>query len=118
MDDATRLPNLEVLADQQMPTVSGFLARAVAWFDAQDIDCRRVTNDKGAFLPLGGVRQGLPHSSDQEQPVQAVHAQDQRHSERLIQTLCRERAYPMAFQDSQERNHSRPRYLSIYSRLR
>jgi len=33
VDDATRLANVEVLADEQKPTVIGVLARAVAWFN-------------------------------------------------------------------------------------
>ena len=33
-------------------------------------------------------------------------------------TLCREWAYGMPFQNSEERNQWLPRYLSIYNRLR
>ncbi|WP_225323000.1 DDE-type integrase/transposase/recombinase [Synechococcus sp. RSCCF101] len=47
VDDATRLAYAEVLADEQKPTVIGFLARAVAWFDEQGIECRRVMSDNG-----------------------------------------------------------------------
>jgi transposase InsO family protein len=39
-------------------------------------------------------------------------------AERFIQTLCREWAYAMAFQNSEERNRWLPRYLGIYIRLR
>ena len=39
-------------------------------------------------------------------------------AERFIQTLCKEWAYTMPFQDSQERNRWLPRYLSIHNRLR
>ena len=38
--------------------------------------------------------------------------------ERFIQTLCKEWAYSMPFQNSVERNLWLPRYLSIYNRLR
>ena len=34
VDDANRLAYLEVLADEQKPTVIGFLSQAVAWFNA------------------------------------------------------------------------------------
>ena len=47
VDDATRLAYVEVLADEQKPTVIGFLARAVAWFNGQGIECRRVMSDNG-----------------------------------------------------------------------
>ncbi len=39
-------------------------------------------------------------------------------AERFIQTLCKEWAYAMAFQNSQERDNWMPRYLSIYNRLK
>ena len=39
-------------------------------------------------------------------------------AERFIQTLCKEWAYAMPFQNSQERNAWLPRYLSIYNRIR
>jgi transposase len=42
IDDATRLAYAEVLADEQTPTVIGFLSRAVAWFNAQGVECWRV----------------------------------------------------------------------------
>jgi transposase InsO family protein len=35
-----------------------------------------------------------------------------------IQTLCKEWAYGMPFQNSEEQNRWLPRYLSIYNRLR
>jgi transposase InsO family protein len=39
-------------------------------------------------------------------------------AERFIQTLCREWAYGMPFQNSEERNQWRPRHPEIYNRLR
>jgi len=47
IDDATRLAYVEVLADEQKPTVIGFLSRAVAWFNGQGVECRRVMSDNG-----------------------------------------------------------------------
>ena len=45
--DATRLAYVEVLADEQKPTVIGFLSRAVVWFNGQGMECRRVMSDNG-----------------------------------------------------------------------
>ena len=39
-------------------------------------------------------------------------------AERFIQTLCKEWAYGMPFQNSEERVRWLPRYLAIYNRLR
>jgi hypothetical protein len=47
VDDATRLAYLEVLADEQKPTVIGILSRAIAWFNVQGIERRRVMSENG-----------------------------------------------------------------------
>jgi hypothetical protein len=47
VDDATRLAYVEVLVDEQKPTVIGFLSRSLAWFKGQGIECRRVMSDNG-----------------------------------------------------------------------
>jgi hypothetical protein len=70
--------------------------------------------------------QGLQGPGPQAHPHQALHAPHQRQSRALsppadcvyIQTLCKEWAYAMAFQNSKERDNWLPRYRSIYNRLR
>ena len=47
VDDTTRRAHVEVLADGQKPAVIGFLSRAIAWFNSQGIECRRVMSDSG-----------------------------------------------------------------------
>jgi len=52
IDDATRLAYAEVLTDEQKPTVIGLLSRAVAWFNAQGDECRRLMSNNGpAYVP-------------------------------------------------------------------
>jgi transposase InsO family protein len=48
IDNATPLAYLEVLPDEKYPTTVGFLLRAVAWFDSQDISCRWVLTENGS----------------------------------------------------------------------
>ena len=109
---------MEVLADEQKPTVIGFLARAVAWFNGQGIECRRVMSDNGpAYVSrqfaVACLAMGLRHIR-----TRPYTPRTNGKAERFIQTLCREWAYTMAFQNSQERNAWLPRYLSIDNRLR
>jgi hypothetical protein len=47
VDDNTRLAYVEVLADEQKPMFIDFLSRAIAWFNSQGIECRRVMSDNG-----------------------------------------------------------------------
>ncbi|WP_235300158.1 DDE-type integrase/transposase/recombinase [Synechococcus sp. GFB01] len=53
VDDATCLAYVEVLADEQKATTTGFLARAVGWFSEQGITCRRVLSDNGTACRSG-----------------------------------------------------------------
>ena len=118
VDDATRLAYVEVLADEQKPTMIGFLARAVVWFNGQGIECRRVMSDNGpAYVSrqfaVACLAMGLRHIR-----TRPYTPRTNGKAERFIQTLCREWAYTMAFENSEERNRWLPRYLSIYNRLR
>ena len=118
IDDATRLAYVEVLEDEQKPTVIGFLTRALAWFNGQGIECRRVMSDNGpAYVSKAFAKAcrtlGLRHIR-----TRPYTPRTNGKAERFIQTLSREWAYSMPFQNSQERNRWLPRYLSIYNRLR
>ena len=109
---------MEVLADEQQATAIGFLSRAVAWFNGKGVECRQVMSDNGpAYLSRSFAKAckalGLKHIR-----TRPYTPRTNGKAERLIQTLCKEWAYAMAFQNSQERDHWLPRYLSIYNRLR
>ena len=118
IDDATRLAYVEVLADEQQATAIGFLSRAVAWFNAHGVECRQVMSDNGpAYLSRSFAKAckalGLKHIR-----TRPYTPRTNGKAERFIQTLCKEWAYAMAFQNSQERDHWLPRYLAIYNRRR
>ena len=118
IDDATRLAYVEVLADEQQATAIGFLTRAVVWFNGQGVECRQVMSDNGpAYLSRSFAKAckalGLKHIR-----TRPYTPRTNGKAERFIQTLCKEWAYAMAFQNSQERDNWLPRYLSIYNRLR
>ena len=118
VDDATRLAYVEVLADEQKPTVIGFLSRAIAWFNSQGIECRRVMSDNGpAYVSKAFAKAcrtlGLKHIR-----TRPYTPRTNGKAERFIQTLCKEWAYAMAYPNSEERNRWLPRYLAIYNRLR
>lgn len=118
IDDATRLAYVEVLVDEQQGTAIGFLSRAVAWFNGQGVECRQVMSDNGsAYISKAFAKAcsalGLKHIR-----TRPYTPQTNGKAERFIQTLCREWAYSMPFQNSEERNRWLPRYLSIYNRRR
>ena len=117
VDDATGLAYVEVLADEQQPTVIGFLSRAVAWFNGQGAECRRVMSDnRPAYVSKAFAKAcrtlGLRHIR-----TRPYTPRTNGKAERFIQTLCKEWAHAMAFPNAEERNRWLPRYLAIYNRL-
>ncbi len=52
IDDATRLAYVGVLAEDQQAKSSGFLSRALAWFNSLGVEYRQVTSDNGPAYVL------------------------------------------------------------------
>ncbi len=109
---------VEGLAGEQQATAIGFISRAVAWFNGQGVVCRQVMSDNGpAYVSRSFAKAckalGLKHIR-----TRPYTPRTNRTAEHFIQTLSREWAYGMPFQNSEERNRWLPRYLSIYNRLR
>ena len=62
IDDHTRLAYVEVLAAQDGLACAGFLARAIAWYQARDIPCRRLLTDNGSGYLSRAFREGCRRS--------------------------------------------------------
>ena len=118
VDDATRLAYVEVLPDEQKATTVGFLARAVGWFSQQGITCRRVLSDNGSAYRSGAWRKACRALDLRPIRTKPYTPRTNGKAERFIQTLCREWAYGMAFQTSEERKRWLPRYLGLYNQRR
>jgi transposase InsO family protein len=118
IDYATRLAYVEVLPDEQKATTVGFLARAVGWFSQQGITCRRVLSDNGSAYRSGAWRKACMALDLRAIPTKPYTPRTNGKAERLIQTLCREWAYGMPSQTSEERKRWLPRYLRLYNQRR
>ena len=118
IDDATRLAYVEVLADEQQATAIGFLSRSVAWFNGQGVECRQVMSDNGSAYISKAFAKACSVLKLKHIRIRPYTPRTNGKAERFIQTLCKEWAYAMPFQNSQERNAWLPRYLSIYNRIR
>ena len=105
-----------MLPDEQQVTTIGFWSWALAWFNGgQGVELRQVMSDNGPAdisKAFAKACSGLKLKLIRTRPYTNGKA------ERFIQILCKEWAYAMPFQNSQERNAWLPRVLSIQNRLR
>jgi len=83
VDDATRLAYVEVQTGDQKQTMIGFLSRAVAWFNAQGVECRRVMSNNCPAYVSKAFDKGLQHPGAAAHPHQALHPQNQREGRKV-----------------------------------
>jgi len=99
-------------------TTIGFLARAVGWFSQQGITCRRVLLKNGSSYRSGPWRKACKALDPRPIRTKPYTPRTNGKAERFIQTLCREWAYGMSFQTSEERKRWLPRYLGLHNQRR
>jgi transposase InsO family protein len=115
VDDRSRLVYVEVLGDEDGPTVTAFLWRALAWFRRHGIRVRRLMTDNAfaygshAFETLC-QRQGLQHLR-----TRPYTPRTNGKAERFIQTLLREWAYRRPYATSAMRTRALGAWLHYYN---
>ena len=107
-----------ITGNRQQGTPIGFLSRALAWFNGHGVECRQVMSDNGSAYISKAFAKACSVLKLKHIRTRPYTPRTNGKAERFIQTLCKEWAYAMPFQNSQERNAWMPRYLSIYNRLR
>lgn len=118
VDDHSRLAYVEVLGAQDGPTCAAFLQRAVAWYAARGIVCRRVLSDNGSGYVSHAFRGAADLLALQRRRTRPYTPRTNGKAERFIQTLLREWAYDQPYPTSQARRAALRPWLHYYNRLR
>jgi transposase InsO family protein len=118
IDDTSRLAYVEILDDERGPTCVAFLRRAIAWFAAHGVIVQRVMTDNGT-----GYRSKIHAAAVADLQIKHLRTRPYRprtngKAERFIQTLQREWAYAIAYNDSHHRRRALLPWLAYYNKRR
>ncbi|KAB1073273.1 IS481 family transposase [Methylobacterium planeticum] len=119
VDDASRLAFTEILPDDRKASATGFLARALAFFESHGVVVERVMTDNGSAYRSGAFATAIQSAGLRHSRTRPYTPRTNGKAERFIQSSLREWACARPFTSSAERrqamlpwigryNHSRP----------
>ena len=118
VDDATRLAYVEILDNEKGATSTGFLARAVAWFKSKGVEVQRVMTDNGSpFVSKDWARWCRDHEIKHIR-TRPYRPRTNGKAERFIQSMLREWAYAISYDNSLQRRRALLPWLNDYNNTR
>jgi transposase InsO family protein len=119
LDDHSRLAYGELLADETAATVTAFLTRALAWFDARGIPTRRLMTDGAwAYTHNRTMRELLREREIRHIVTPPYTPRWNGKVERFHQSMEREWAKGVRYRNSTARNRALPHWLRYYNERR
>jgi transposase InsO family protein len=119
IDDHTRIAYTEIHRDERAETVTGFLARALAFYAQLGITARRVQTDNAwAYIHNTSMRQLFTDHGIQHRRIPPRTPKRNGKIERYQQTLAREWAYGQRYRNSDSRAKALPIWLKHYNYTR
>jgi len=119
VDDHTRLAYVELHPDERAATVTGFVARALAFFAAHGITSQRLMTDNAfAYVKNRSLRELLAAGGIRHLTTKPYRPRTNGKVERFHQTMAREWAYGLAYRSHRERNQALPHWLEHYNTRR
>jgi transposase InsO family protein len=116
--DCTRLAYAEVAGDEQAPTDTGLLQRAVARFRARGVQVRRLLSNNSACY-RSRIHAAITHALGiRHRFTRPFRPQTNGKAERYIRTLLTEWAYRRPYLTSRWRTRALVPYLSYYDTRR
>ena len=119
IDDHSRLVFSELHDDEQAPTVTGFVERALAFFAAHGITPKRLQTDNHfSYVHNRSLRELLTRHGIQHRRIPPRTPKRNGKIERYQQTLAREWAYGQRYRSSNARATALPIWLKHYNTAR
>lgn len=115
IDDHSRLAYVEVLPDEKMATTTGFLARALDYFERLGLKVQRIMTDNGAAYRSHPFAQLCRTRALRHIFTRPYTPRTNGKAERFIQSALREWAYVRPYANSRERAASLNPWLHAYN---
>jgi len=119
VDDHSRLAYVELHDDEKAATVTGFLERALAFFAAHGINCKRLMTDNAfSYVKNRSLRELLAARGIHHLTTEPYRPRTNGKVERFHQTMTREWAHGLSYRSHRQRNQALPHWLNHYNRSR
>lgn len=115
VDDASRFVYVEVLGDEDAPTVTAFFWRSLAWFRRHGIRVRRVLTDNAFAYRSQAFDTLCQRLTIRPRRTRPYTPRTNGKAERFIQTLLREWAYRRPYATSAARSRALRPWLHYYN---
>jgi transposase len=119
VDDHSRLAFVELHPDERAATVTGFVERALAFFERHGITAKRLMTDNAfAYVKNRSLRELLAARRIRHLTTEPYRPRTNGKVERFHQTMAREWAYGLVYSTHRHRSRALPHWLDHYNRHR
>ena len=119
VDDHSRLAYVELHDNERAETVTGFVERALTFFDGHGIQAKRMMTDNAfAYVKNRSLRELLTRRDIRHLTTQPYRPRTNGKVERFHQTMGREWAHGLSYRTSRHRAAALPHWLNHYNRTR
>jgi transposase InsO family protein len=119
VDDHSRLAYVELHDNEKAETVTGFVERALAFFEDHGITAKRLMTDNAfTYVHNRSLRELLARRGIHHLTTQPYRPRTNGKVERFHQTMAREWAYGLAYRTHRHRNAALPHWLEDYNHRR
>jgi transposase InsO family protein len=119
VDDHSRVAYVELHREERAVTVTGFVERALAFYERHGVRARRLMTDNAfSYVKNQSLRDLLAREGIRHLTTEPYRPRTNGKVERFHQTMAREWAYGVVYRSHRERNQALPHWVDHYNRRR